>query len=275
VARVPADATVGIIGAREAIAALQQCLEAGGVRVHAIEPAPDGGVSRAAVAQLATSCPVIVTVLAAELPLRAVLSACGGAREPGVVVLDLSPLAPSTQRDLMVTSRASNVVLVGGRLLTRIHETTPRTTLYVDDDVIHAEPLRGVLAMLADDTVTTGSAGRAKALGLIDDLLDGVNATIVGEALALGRSAGLDSATLVALLQKGSGATAIMAHPGAFDLATGARCAALARLAGAAQQADHSLLFGSLAIGALLAQSRAARRSAIPRHAAAPARVAS
>jgi len=220
----------------------------------------DGDVPRAAIAKLAGTCAVIVTVLTAERTLRAVVAACGRVGRPGLVLLDLSSVAPSTQHDLTAVARASGVVLLGGRVLLRMPATGPRTTLYVDDEAMQAEALRDVLAMLAEEVVTTGSAGRAKALGLIDDLLANVNAAVVGEALALGRSVGLDAAALIALLRKGSGATAILAHRETAAVSTRERCAALARVAGAAQQADHSLLFGGVAIGMLLARPHPAGR---------------
>lgn len=252
-AHVPPDTgPVDVIGASPAADALRRRLTAAGVSVAL----PD---DRAKFAVLPAGATAIVTLLPNEARLRATLEACAAARERSLTVLDLSPVTAATQRDLDAAFRAAGVAVVGGRLLTRFRDGVARATLYVDDEALHAPALREVLVALADDLVPTGGGGRAKALGLVDDLLAGVNAAAVGEALALGQRAGLAAPTLTALLQKGSGATAVMAYADATDMGPAAHSRALAHVARAAQQADHSLLFGSVAIGALVAQSQFVR----------------
>jgi 3-hydroxyisobutyrate dehydrogenase-like beta-hydroxyacid dehydrogenase len=276
VARVPADGTglVGVIDPGAAFEGLRRRLAAAGVRLAASQgdASVDADAQAAAIETLAADASAVVTLLPSETPLRATLAKCAGARGRALVVLDLSPVAPAMQRDLHEAFRTFGMVLLGARLLLRFRDGVAHEALYVDDDAMQAPALRGVLAALADDVVATGAAGRAKALGLIDDLLTGVNAAAVGEALSLARHAGLDVATLTALLQKGSGATAVMQHRDVVARAAVAQDGALARVAGAAQQLDHSLLFGGVAIGALIAQSQsAAARGADPRTARATA----
>lgn len=254
---------VGVVGAADARDPLVHRLEAADIAVETADVPSDA--LAAAVAAMAARCAVVVTSLANEASLRAALADCGAASARDLVVLDVSPIAPATQRAMAAAASASGVTLVGGRIVTRFRDGVPRLTLYVDEDATQSAALRGVLAALGNDAVTTGAAGRAKALGLVDDLLAGVNAAVVGEAMALGRSASLDTPTLIALLQKGSGATSMMAHAdvAARDRAVFAR--ALAQVAAAAQQVDHSLLFGSVAIGLLLGQSHAEPLAGPPR----------
>jgi len=248
---------VGLVGAGEPVDALRHRFETAGLRVAMAGASDDKDAS---IVAMAVRCGgVVVTTFGTEAPLRAAFADRDAATARNdLVVLDVSPIAPATQRDLASSVRPSSVTLVGGRVLMRFRDGAPTPTLYIDDDATRVVPLRRVLASFGDDLVITGATGRAKALGLIDDLLAGVNAAVVNEAMALGRSAGLDAPTLVSLLQKGSGATSVMAHATVAPRDTAASSAALARVVSAAQQADHSVLFGSVAIGVLLRQSHLA-----------------
>lgn len=241
------------------MAGLCRRLDAAGVGTRVADALPHAPAT--AVAALVTRCSAIVTIFDAESALPSALAACGAARD--LVVLDLSPIAPAIQRELANAARVAGVALVGGRLLTRFRDGVPQPTLYVDDDAARAAPLHGLLAAFGDDVVTTGAPGRAKAVGVVDDLLAGVNAAVVAEAMALGRDAGLDAASLVALLRKGSGATTVMTHPQPAGDAREPH-AALSRVARAALRAQHSLLFGSVAIGVLMRHASAAGSASTP-----------
>jgi 3-hydroxyisobutyrate dehydrogenase-like beta-hydroxyacid dehydrogenase len=246
----PDDAAVGVVGAQTATATLCRRLAAAGLRVHTADTN---------LAALREGCGVVVTLLPTENALRAALASLTAGGRPVVAVLDLSPIAPWTLRELAASCRETGVLLLGAAIVAAASREGARTTLHVDGDAAQLEPLTHVLAALADDVVSSSTIGRAKAVALLDDLLTGVNAAVVGEALALGRCAGLDARTLVALIQKGSGATSILAAHAAGDgpqmKACEARRHALARVTAAAQHVDHSSFFAGLGIAALLAQS--------------------
>jgi 3-hydroxyisobutyrate dehydrogenase-like beta-hydroxyacid dehydrogenase len=269
VARLPPEivASVGVIGASLDVDALRLRLAAAGVSVRLPDNRATNGadVCWDAIRALASDVTAIVTLLATEERLRATLGACAAARDRDLVVLDLTPVSPATQREFEAVLSAARVTLLGGRLLARLRDGVVRPTLYVDENATNAPALRGLLSAFADDVVATGAPGRAKALGLVDDLLGGFNTAAVDEALTIGRRAGLDIPKLMALLQKGSGATTLMAHADILDLGPTARRQAIARVVSAAQQADHSLWFGSVAIGVLMAQSQSAAQCVLAR----------
>jgi hypothetical protein len=142
-----------------------------------------------------------------------------------------------------------------------------RWTLFIDHAAWQASGVRAVLQGLADDVVPTGKTGSAKAVAMLTDVLVGVNSAVVREALALGYCAGLDATTLISLLLKGSGATAVMALAmsdapgGSATLDTAERevlRGGLQRAVAAAHCVDHSLFFGGLGIASLLAQPQPA-----------------
>jgi 3-hydroxyisobutyrate dehydrogenase-like beta-hydroxyacid dehydrogenase len=129
---------------------------------------------------------------------------------------------------------------------------------------LQATGIHAVLHGLADDVVSAGKTGSAKAVAMLTDLLVGVNSAVVREALVLGQCAGLDPAMLIKLLLKGSGATAVMAlapsnaPAGAaiVDTATETLRGGLQRAVEAARRIDHSAFFASLGIASLLAQTQ-------------------
>lgn len=206
---------------------------------------------------------VVVTLLQDEETLRTFLLSEAGltqASDRTLTLLDLSPVQPTTLQELAESCRAAKVVVFGGSIVPAWRDGRPRQILYVDRGALAAAPLSTVLSALAEDIVPIGEEGNAKAIGLLTDLLMGVNSVIVREALLIGRYAGIDSSTLARLVLKGSGATAVMAriaNAGDVDFkmqeGNGLRNG-LERALAVTQRVDHSLFFGSLAIAQLLAQ---------------------
>lgn len=227
--------------------------------------------------ELRSSVDAIVTSFEDEEGLRQIVLGEGGlARLPGdaLSVLDVSPLSPWVLQDLAAHCCRTDVKLFGGILVTADAETVPRLKLYVDRGALEADVLRDVLVRLADDVVPTGAAGTAKAVGILNELLVGVNTAVVCEAVALGRSAGLDRRTLERLVLTGSGATQVMARrlaaedsgsPASFTADDfGCVRRGVERAMAAAHRVDHSLFFGSVAIASLLTQGRAASGAGVP-----------
>jgi 3-hydroxyisobutyrate dehydrogenase-like beta-hydroxyacid dehydrogenase len=93
----------------------------------------------------------------------------------------------------------------------------------------------------------------AATLAMLGDLVLAVNTAVAREALAIGARAGLDADTLLRLLLKGSGASAVLARWVAEGLASrdaaqdeGRLFDALRRATEAARRVDHSLFIGAL-----------------------------
>jgi 3-hydroxyisobutyrate dehydrogenase-like beta-hydroxyacid dehydrogenase len=273
------DRRVGIVGSGSGAESLAWRLAVPSRPVAWFDPAskqrsevPVDGVLRChALGELRSRVDVIVTWFEDEEALRTILLGDGGlARVPGdaLSVLDVSSVSPWILQDLATDCREAAVALFGGILIAAVAETGQRLKLYVDRGALEADGLRDVLVRLADDVVPTGAPGTAKAVGIINDLLVGVNTAVVREALALGGLAGIDPRTLTRLVLTGSGANEVMARHLAADdpsdpvtLVAG-DCGRIRRgiegAMAAAHRVDHSLFFGSFAIASLLTHAQAA-----------------
>ena len=218
---------------------------------------------------------VVISWVERETELRALLGECRGARARAspFAVLELTPISPSTQAELAAQCIEADVVLIGGRVAALAGASADRAALYVDDAALSQGALGAILDALACEVIPTGAAGSAKIVGMLIDLLVGVNTAISCEAIALGESAGIDASTLARLVATGSGANAVLARAGIVACASdeivaeahrrASLRAGIERASAAALQADHSLFFGSLAISSLLGRDigRALQRS--------------
>lgn len=215
-------------------------------------------------AEVRTRSDVVITRLPDECALREAIFGSAGLMEGDdcrgmSVVLDLSPVLPWTMQDIAARCRYDGVAAFGGSIVTQANGKASISTLYIDSAALDFDKLRVIARVLSDDVVPAGETGSAKTVALLTGLLVGVNNAVVGEALAMGERAGLDSAMLTRLLLKGSGATAVMAarayeDAGVATAQHAALCRVLRRASVAALHIDHSLYFGSVAIASLLAQ---------------------
>jgi len=175
-------------------------------------------------------------------------------------VVDLTPAGACDTREIEQACRPAGVHLHAARRFAWLPNGQPRSLLYVDARAPATGIVADVFVALAEQVVRTTDA---KTVGLLSDLLVGVNAVALREALALGCRAGVNLETLVHMLQQGSGATALLGQTigrGSRspldtdtlidDAACGAR-AGLAAALNAAQRSEHSLFFGSLGLAAI------------------------
>jgi 3-hydroxyisobutyrate dehydrogenase-like beta-hydroxyacid dehydrogenase len=226
---------------------------------------------------------IVCTVLANADELRAVLLGphrLAPADGDTMDVIDLTPAMSSDTREIALACRAGRVHLHAARRLAWFPGGQRRSLLYVDAVAPVTGSVADVLAALAEQVVRTTDA---KTIGMLTDVLVGVNAVALREALTLGRGAGVNLETLVAMLQQGSGATALLGQAvnaggsrGAggpevlIEQAARDACTGLATALLSALRVEHSLFFGSLGlatIGSGLHPNRA-RAQAIPSNAA-------
>jgi 3-hydroxyisobutyrate dehydrogenase-like beta-hydroxyacid dehydrogenase len=268
---------VGLLGSGPRADSIAKRIAAAFGSAIVFDPAPrpqacsplEGAVACRSVEELRLGTDVVVTLLPDEQALRTVLFGHAGLTQTigkAVTVLDLSPIAPWTLEEIVARCRTAGMSAFGGSIVAGTKDGQTRSTLYIDHAALQITGLRAVLRGLADDVVSTGKTGSAKAVAMLTDVLVGVNSAVVREALALGHCAGLDAATLVSLLLKGSGATAVMAlapsdapvGAAMVDTATEALRGGLQRAVEAARRVDHSVFFASLGIASLLAQPQPA-----------------
>ncbi|HVO90304.1 MAG TPA: hypothetical protein VMV45_17335, partial [Casimicrobiaceae bacterium] len=247
---------VGLLGATAHLRAIAERLSAlfpvERIDVDASSTTKHAG---SALSALADRSDVIVSAIEGDRLAREVLTA-QVARTSSCVIVDVSAIAPQT---LVGIAAAARLSVYGAALGRRPTGETIATVLYIDPSAMTLAPVASVARALADDIVCVPGI-KAKALGIVEGLLAGVNGAIVSEAVMLAETAGIHRSDIVRLIHKGSGATAMMdmqerllAEPSAADALDHASSLrdGLSSALNAAQALEHPLLFASVAIATL------------------------
>lgn len=138
--------------------------------------------------------------------------------------------------------------------------------------LVYAQPrsmIAGALAPIFDAMGGVVPVSNPKLIGLLCDLLSGVNLAVAREAVRIGFGAGIDPDVLLGLLQRGSAANAmlsdasVVAAPsrhaaGGFDERSALARDRLRVAVDAARAYGHSTFFGALALTRIAASARAA-----------------
>lgn len=208
--------TVGFIGlgAMGAPMASNLLRRGFGLVVHDVRPAAmeallaQGARAAGSPRAVAGGSDVVITMLPGAPQVEAVLLGPEGVVEglrPGQIVIDMSTVNPD------VTRRAGErIAECGGRLIdapvarTREAAVDGTLSIMVGGDRATFEEVRELLEAMGTDMAYCGGLGAGETVKLVNNLvLFGTVAALV-EGLALGVKAGVDAATLVEVLERGS-----------------------------------------------------------------------
>jgi 2-hydroxy-3-oxopropionate reductase len=202
---------------------------------------------------------VVVTAFDEADRLREFLLGANGFGNVGrdLVALDFGLANPLATREVAHACRSAGVTLLGARRVCWHQNGVRRSLLYVDEAALRVPGVAPMLECLAERVVPVSDA---KCVGMLTEILQGVSAVVVREALLIGRRAGVTAETLVSILRRGSGATAMLDdaalsnwnQKGVDAGAPGTDSASLRQgmAAGiaAAQSAGHPLFLGGVAL---------------------------
>jgi 3-hydroxyisobutyrate dehydrogenase-like beta-hydroxyacid dehydrogenase len=127
----------------------------------------------------------------------------------GLTLIDLSPVLPATMADVSARLDKCGVAALGAALITSADGK--EVTLFVDGTVESVESVRSLLTEFSATVIPTGEPGTSKVMRILERLLVGVNTVAAAEAIALAHRVGLAANTLIPLILKGSGASAVLA----------------------------------------------------------------
>jgi len=160
-------------------------------------------------AQLASLVDVLIVCVTGSPQVEAVLQGEDGALgtlRPGTVVIDCSTAIPSS------TLRVAQAVAdAGGRFLDAPMTRTPkeaaegRLNLLVGGDADLFAQCRPILACFAENIVHAGPVGAGHRMKLLHNYVSLGTATLIAEAAACARRAGIDPRVFVEVLGKGGG----------------------------------------------------------------------
>jgi 3-hydroxyisobutyrate dehydrogenase-like beta-hydroxyacid dehydrogenase len=176
--------------------------------VHGAEVAPRP-------ADVAAASDVVITMVVDGAQVERVLlgedGAVAGAR-PGLLCVDMSTIAPAEARAIGAALAEHRV----GFMDAPVSGSSPRAedaTLTImaggeDDEFARARPL---LEAMGELVVHVGPLGHGQTIKLINNAVAAVNCATVGEALLVGRRAGIDLDALTRVMGASSGASAMLA----------------------------------------------------------------
>jgi 3-hydroxyisobutyrate dehydrogenase-like beta-hydroxyacid dehydrogenase len=181
-----------------------------------------GGTVAESVAELSSSCDVVLSCLATD---EAVLNICTGAdgvfanAQRGSLIIDLSTVNPETSRELsrLGSERGLRVIDVTMSGSTPVAEQGA-LTLFGGGDEEYFAAAESIFKAIARKYFYLGPKGSGATMKLVVNSLLGVGMQAIAEALALGEKAGLDRARLLKVLSQ----TAVVApaHVGKLERAT-------------------------------------------------------
>jgi 3-hydroxyisobutyrate dehydrogenase len=165
-------------------------------------------VECASVAEATSDAEFVLTVVADDDALRAVLGEVLAANVPGRTVLNLGTVSSATIRELAARAGDQKVDLVdAGMLGNAVHAGTGELRFYLGGEDEQVAVVRGLLSDLGKEITHVGPLGSGMDLKLVLNLVMGLEMQALGEATALGESLGLSrQAVLDTIAGSGFGA---------------------------------------------------------------------
>ena len=165
-------------------------------------------------AQVARHSDILLICVTGSAQVEAVLTGEQGALaglRPGAIVIDCSTSLPQTSASMAAATQA-----IGGQFIDAAMTRTPveamqgRLNLLVGGPIETLEAVRPVLACFAENITHTGPVGSGHQMKLLHNFVSLGTVTLIAEAAACARAAGLDSGVFTDILSRGgAGGTAL------------------------------------------------------------------
>lgn len=175
-------------------------------------------------AEAVTGADIVISMLANDEAVREVILGDSGAlaaMKAGMILLEMSTIAPGTIREEQAAAQAQGVALLDAPVAGSTPQAEEGSLIVFvggDEDVL--ERCRPVLAAMSKAAHYMGPSGSGATMKLINNTLLGVGLQAIAEAIALGRKAGLDQGQLLDVL--GQTTVVAPAHKGKLkNAATG------------------------------------------------------
>ena len=193
-------------------------------RAGALAPLVEAGaIVQGSAAEVAAHSEIVLTVVADAQDVEAVTLGDGGVADganPGLVLVDLSTIAPAAARDIAARLAVRGVTMldapVSGGETGAINASL---TIMVGGPDAAFEQVRPVLACLGTTITHVGGNGAGQVAKACNQILTGVGIVAVAEAIELARANGVDPARVRTALLGGSAYSRILESHGARMLA--------------------------------------------------------
>lgn len=197
---------IGLVGLGRMGAAMAGRLATTGAEVAGFDLDPGrGGVARLA----DVAAPVVILSLPAEPAVGAVLDALLPALPEGAVIADTSTLSPIAARDFAQRAATVGVAYLDAPVSGGPAGAAAGTlTVMAGGEAAALERARPVLERVAARIVHVGPAGAGQVAKLVNNLLVATHLVAAGEALRIGRLAGVEPEALLPVINAASGRSA-------------------------------------------------------------------
>ncbi len=197
---------VGLVGLGRMGAAMAGRLAATGAEVAGFDLDPARG-GRPSLAEVAA--PVVILSLPEEKAVGAVLHALLPVLPAGAVIADTSTLSPIAARDFAAQAAAVGIAYLDAPVSGGPAGAAAGTlTVMAGGEAAALDQARPVLDRIAARIVHVGAAGAGQVAKLVNNLLVATHLVAAGEALRLGRLAGVEPEALLPVINAASGRSA-------------------------------------------------------------------
>lgn len=165
-------------------------------------------------AEAARSSEVVVTMVVDGPQVEQVLLGPDGAAaaaRPGLLCIDCSTIGPTATREIASNLGNQGIAMIDAPVTGSAPRAEDGTLTIMaggdDQDFAHAKPVLEAMGRLI---VHAGPLGHGQMVKLINNAVAATNAAVIGEALLVGARAGVDLDALTAVMQAGSGGSAML-----------------------------------------------------------------
>jgi 3-hydroxyisobutyrate dehydrogenase-like beta-hydroxyacid dehydrogenase len=187
-----------------------------------------GAAVAASPAEAAKAADVVFTMVVDGAQVEQVLLGAQGAAEgarPGALFVDCSTIGATAAREIGASLKARGIRFADAPVTGSSPAAEDGTlTIMVGGEAADFEEVRPLLAAMGKLVIHAGPLGDGQTIKLINNSVAAINATVVGEALLVGKRAGVDLDALEQVMNAGSGASAMLALKARCASTTTRRC---------------------------------------------------
>ncbi len=162
-------------------------------------------------AAAAANADVLITMLVDGPQVEAVTAAAAEGARPGALFVDMTTIAPTAARRIGAHLEERGIAFLDAPVTGSSPKAEAGTlTIMVGGAPADLERARPLLEVMGSLVVPVGEVGQGQMVKLINNAVAAANALALGEALLVGRAAGVDLDALEQVMGAGSGASAML-----------------------------------------------------------------
>lgn len=157
-----------------------------------------GAATAASIAELAAGSDIVISMVSDDPALEAVAAQVLGSAAPGTIYADMTTVSPAASARVAQAAAARRIAYVRAPVSGSTGFAAEATLIILTSGPREAcETCAGAFAAMSRKVVYMGDAEQARHMKLVLNMMVGITAAMVGEALCFGERGGLDWATMI------------------------------------------------------------------------------